>query len=1120
MKKFPGRYLFVSVVAASLAILESSFAVADYRLVVELRPDQQLVDLEQATADVFDEAVDIAPMFPDIDPQDDPYAMRNIYTVHVTTDTDTETAWDIAYNLQDSGDFLRVEPDNEDLLVDPTSRAILCRPTVNDESTADPAWSLLAVNADKAWELTPPPGGKRFGEGVRICHIDTGWSEHEDLDIDRIDMDSDYDVLEKDDVAEDPLNYSGTRGHGTSTGSVIASSGGIGPDGGVLPPGKVTGMAPKATLVPIRSVKSVIQFLDSDVAKAVRRSVDAKCDVISMSLGGGAFFGLERALLDAVRHEVIPIAAAGNCVGFVVAPAIYDPTIAAAATNVAEKPWRGSSRGRSVDIAAPGERVHVAWKKTSDAGTTDTARSDGTSYATAITAGAAALWIAYHGEEAIREAYGTRTRKDLFLEILQRTAKVPEGWDSRKYGAGILDAAALLASPLGTPDNSSRIASAPVDNLELLSRITDRSPDELSTRLQGLFGEDEYGASMQRFGPELLQMAVQQPEALQSMLDGLGGEAAPGAAARRTAVSAIEPMGSRMLMQSLRRADSDASGQDNAVEQAGSVALPNITRRVLLEVDRMQGTQPVLTEQTINGRLVSLANIYRAAGIELRIVEDQTDIARAESLRLADLHAVLNSNRSLVPEDGEEHIYMLVVTEDEDAPDTLGIMFDFGENDANDVPRESFAIFESPHENMPGGVARELLLTTAHELSHVFNLHHTDWDGSSFTSNATVESYSLTDTVLWRLSDSSIQHLRSDPVRLVTPGAGNLPFGLISQSHADRHKSSPRENYSITPDDTSRLSRGSSINASAAVRTKLAPVNDVSADSPLSLQLRTVKDTYLVGEAVTLTVAVINTGDASHDVIPLLSPEYGFLNVLIRGPGQQEFRPYKAPVIRSARMAGLNRTLAPRDIMVDDARVFFSSDGWTFATPGDYEIQATFPADTAFSNDVIRSVTQHVTVRNPETDATIGASRLLFTRDGLGLGTEQGLYLYMQGGDHLEFGASKIRQMVNQFPQAAQADPAKVALANEALQPTIDQVQGARPAPRLDEAQQYLRGLEDIDNVPGVGLKRVRQRLIDALETEGRDMEARSLREDMSDDTQISKDLDFLDQELLERAFE
>ena len=258
----------------TLLVSAPPIVLADYRLVVELQPQQQQVDLERAATEVFGGSIEVEPLFPDVDPADDPYSMGKIFTVHASAESNDRTIWDAAYDLRDAGDFLRVEPDNEDVLVTPTERAVFCREGNDDEETANPAWSLLAVNADKAWELTPPPGGKRFGEGVRICHIDTGWSEHEELD--RVDRDSDYDILDGDDNAQDPLDYDGHRGHGTATGSVIASSGGLDASGNVLPPGKITGLAPKATLVPMRSVKSVINFLDSDVAKAVRRSVDAQ----------------------------------------------------------------------------------------------------------------------------------------------------------------------------------------------------------------------------------------------------------------------------------------------------------------------------------------------------------------------------------------------------------------------------------------------------------------------------------------------------------------------------------------------------------------------------------------------------------------------------------------------------------------------------------------------------------------------------------------------------------------------------------------------------------------------------------------------------------------------------
>ena len=82
-----------------------------------------------------------------------------------------------------------------------------------------------------------------------------------------------------------------------------------------------------------------------------------------MSLGGRAFFGLNAAIRRAVRNQLIVTAAAGNCVGFVVAPAAYDETIAVGGTNINDSPWKGTSRGQAVDVSAPAEQVWVARRR-------------------------------------------------------------------------------------------------------------------------------------------------------------------------------------------------------------------------------------------------------------------------------------------------------------------------------------------------------------------------------------------------------------------------------------------------------------------------------------------------------------------------------------------------------------------------------------------------------------------------------------------------------------------------------------------------------------------------------------------------------------------------------------
>src|SRR5215207_7117021 len=263
-------------------------------------------------------------------------------------------------------------------------------------------WALENVRAREAWVLPAGPGGRSRGESIRIGHIDTGYSDHPELERAALDLTTDYDVIDDDDDARDPLRRAffavlDSPGHGTQTGSVIAGR----------ERGEISGAAPLATLVPFRSIKSVVQVLDADVARAVNLARERGCHVISMSLGGRGFIGLQEAIRAAVADGLIVMAAAGNKVTFVVAPASYPECLAVAATNCDSKPWPDSSRGAAVDISAPGESV---WTARVNLETRPPrfveSRSDGTSYSVATLAGVAALWLAHHGPERIRRRYG------------------------------------------------------------------------------------------------------------------------------------------------------------------------------------------------------------------------------------------------------------------------------------------------------------------------------------------------------------------------------------------------------------------------------------------------------------------------------------------------------------------------------------------------------------------------------------------------------------------------------------------------------------------------------------------------------------------------------------------
>ena len=258
------------------------------------------------------------------------------------------------------GRRLRVEPDLATTIYDRRALDRVAPAFGWDGSSSDRAdipqstpkdWALSAIRAQSAWALVPPPGGTINGEGVLVGHPDTGYTLHPEVAGPMLDLTRDRDILGADDDALDPLDAElgrGNAGHRTQTSSVIASRAS----------GSVTGVARRATIVPIRTITSVVQILDSDVARAVDYARRSGCHVISMSLGGIGFRGLQAAIRLAVGDGQIVLAAAGNEVGIVVAPASYPECIAVAATDAVERPLeRILSRTRRGHIGARRKRL-------------------------------------------------------------------------------------------------------------------------------------------------------------------------------------------------------------------------------------------------------------------------------------------------------------------------------------------------------------------------------------------------------------------------------------------------------------------------------------------------------------------------------------------------------------------------------------------------------------------------------------------------------------------------------------------------------------------------------------------------------------------------------------------
>lgn len=318
---------------------------------------------------------------------------------------------------------------------------------------------LKQSRVPEAWALLGGPEAIDWG-GVRVGLIDTGYAEHPAFGfpgaswIDATLARTFVPVPNEGEASLFPDEPGGGRdtlegmsaGHGTRIGATLC---GHAP---AAAGGAYHGVAPKVPLVPVRITDSVlVNHRQREFRDAVRHLVGpARTKVINVSLG--VFFAVVLdALRDAVNEAydagVIMVCAAGNIVNPVVAPARLSRTLAVGGVTLDDTPWHGSSYGPETDFSSYADGVRRASTRR---GPRHDYRGggDGTSYAAAITSGAAALWLAHHGA-ALDIAYPQPwQRVEAFRSIARATARVPEHWNPGAFGTGILDVAAVLDASL------------------------------------------------------------------------------------------------------------------------------------------------------------------------------------------------------------------------------------------------------------------------------------------------------------------------------------------------------------------------------------------------------------------------------------------------------------------------------------------------------------------------------------------------------------------------------------------------------------------------------------------------------------------------------------------------
>lgn len=374
-------------------------------------------------------------------------------------------AWSWKYRLDALPRVRYVEP--KIALLDPTR--LKGAPPTNipfPEVTENLEWHLEKTFVKDAWQhfsATKPPG-----TGVKIALPDTGYLFHPTLynvlfkgpslgDLPKIA----HDFVDPDNLFPGKGFTRGRQpditrfGHGVSTAALIFAP--VTQDRSVLKHTNHTwdnkhipGIAPHAEPLFLRVARSdyrvnALEFFAPPLGAAIHYAIQQGVHIIAISMGGYPTLAMRRAIIKAQSQGILVIASAGNGVPFTVWPGAYNDVTAVASSTAEGKLAKHSAKGTRITIAAPGEYVWCAISKTFYEHSS--ARRSGTSFATPIVAGIAALWLSHHGVDQICQRYPDRPEAIpiAFNYLLRETC---DRWQEVRCGPGIINAKALLEADL------------------------------------------------------------------------------------------------------------------------------------------------------------------------------------------------------------------------------------------------------------------------------------------------------------------------------------------------------------------------------------------------------------------------------------------------------------------------------------------------------------------------------------------------------------------------------------------------------------------------------------------------------------------------------------------------
>jgi minor extracellular protease Epr len=260
-------------------------------------------------------------------------------------------------------------------------------------------YSHEKTNVSKAWE------SGLSGKGVKIAVLDTGISQHSDLEVAGGVSTVDY-----------TNSYSDDNGHGTHVAGIIASkNNGIG----------TTGVASDAEIYSVKVLNYAGKGDLMDIIEGIDWAIQQGVDIINVSLGTNTDSASLKAKIDeATSKGIIVVAASGNSGNTnITYPAKYDNVIAVGATDQNNKLASFSSRGPEIDVVAPGAGVVSTYLGNMYA------NGNGTSQAAPYVAGMLAL---------LTEQYPDKSAHEITQMLFDNALDLGEKGKDPLYGYGLV----------------------------------------------------------------------------------------------------------------------------------------------------------------------------------------------------------------------------------------------------------------------------------------------------------------------------------------------------------------------------------------------------------------------------------------------------------------------------------------------------------------------------------------------------------------------------------------------------------------------------------------------------------------------------------------------------------